>query len=148
MKKYLLFLLVPLVLGSCTKIVIENENTLSGRWVLAYAQKQNNFETKTIFTGLEGGYFYFYNNGRAEFDNGYDLMEGSWQVNTVYEGYYDYNGNYHGGRHQVFTLNLYDSYTGKEIYLDFDDSWFSGHNRFTGQYDSYTHSYRYVFERQ
>ena len=138
MKKGLLFLLaLPLLIASCTKTVINNNNnnTVTGRWVLSYAEKQTAYGTKSIYTGFEEGTFYFYDNGQAIYDDGYDYMKGTW------------NWSFHGGSRDRFSLYLYDSYSGRTANWNFDESWFNGRNQFTAVYSTYEADYYYVFER-
>lgn len=149
MKRHLLLLLaITVLLGSCTKVVLTDQNRISGRWVLLYAEKQNNYGTSTVYTGFENGLFYFYENGGAEYEDAVGPLRGSWSARRVNDGYYDSHGDYHNGSRQLFDLYLAD-YQGYPV-LDwkFDDSWFSGSNRFIATYDTYNYTYRYVFARQ
>jgi hypothetical protein len=138
MKKYLLLLLaLPFIISSCTKTVITNDNSypVSGRWILAYAEKQDAFGRKSMYTGYEDGVFYFYDNGQATYDDGYDFMKGDWLW------------NYHSSSRGRFSLYLYDSYTGRTLNWDFDESWFNGRNQFTAVYSTSNADYYYTFER-
>src|SRR5689334_2427016 len=127
MKRSLLLVLfaLPFILGACTKTVIEqpgNSNSIVGSWELLYAEKSNGYNSTSIYTGYEEGLFHFYGNGQAEYDDGYELMRGNWQMRRVNDGYRDAHGNYHSGSFTVFSLYL-SNYNGTRIIeWDFDES--------------------------
>jgi hypothetical protein len=149
MKRTLLILIaLPFIIGSCTKSIIREEDRLTGRWVLLYAEKENNYSKTTIYTGFEQGLFYFYENGQAEFEDAAGLLRGNWQWRRESNGYYDNEGYYHSGSRQAFRLYMTDFQGYPVIDWDFDDSWMSNNNRFTATFDTYNYTYRYVFVRQ
>ena len=92
-KMLLLFLALPFLLGACSKVVPDREDSIQGRWVLLYAEKQRFYGTRPVITGYEDGVFYFYSNREAVYDDGYDLLQGQWQLHRVNDGYYDNNGH-------------------------------------------------------
>lgn len=149
MKRYLpALLLIPILLTGCRKLLEAPEDKLEGRWRLAYVERQRLFNETTIQTGYEGGSFYFYNNGQAEFVDGFGTMRGNWRIRYVSSGYYDADGNYQSDGHQVFTLYLADFQNNQLLSWDFDHSYFNGRNRFTATYSSAGYNYRYVFHRE
>ncbi len=147
-KNLLLFIALPFLFTSCTKVLLSSEDKLVGSWILLYAEKQRLFNETTLNTGFENGVFYFYENGEAVYDDGYDLMRGNWQLRRINDGYYDNDGNYRNESRQVFSLHLIDFQTNRVLDWEFDDSWFTNHDRFTARYDSYSYQYRYVFAKQ
>lgn len=147
-KNLLLFIAIVLLFSSCTKVLINSEDRLMGSWVLLYAEKQRLFSETTITTGYEEGVFYFYENGEAVYDDGFDVMRGNWRLRWLNDGYYDNDGNYHSESRQVFSLHLVDFQTNRVLDWDFDDSWFTNRDRFTARYYSYSYQYRYVFAKQ
>ncbi|MBC7849058.1 MAG: hypothetical protein H7Y31_04950 [Chitinophagaceae bacterium] len=151
MKRNLLLLLaLPLIFAACTKTVIvpEEQENLVGRWQLSYAEKQGNHGSQEFYTGYEEGYFYFYQNGQAEFDDGYERLTGTWELRWVNDGYYDYNGNYQSGSRRVFRLYLSNGHNGHILDWDFDEGWFNNRNNFTASFDTYNYTYRYSFIRR
>jgi len=149
MKRTLLFLFaIPFLAISCTKSIIREENGLSGRWVLLYAEKENYYGKTTVYTGFEQGLFYFHNNGVAEFSDAAGQYRGNWQWQTVNDNYYDSEGYYHSGSRQLFRLHLSDFQGYSVLNWEFDDSWMSNRDRFTATYETYNYTYRYVFVRQ
>jgi hypothetical protein len=149
MKRYLLLLLaLPLLISSCTKTVLVNDNRVSGRWILLYAEREDVFGVTTMYTGYEDGLFYFYDNGQAVYDDGYDLMKGDWDWFRINNGYYDFLGRYQGGSRDVFSLYLRDPYSGRTLNWEFDESWFNNSNQFTAVYNTDKYQYYYVFQRQ
>lgn len=143
----LLLLVVPVVFSACTKTVIRDGNTLVGQWVLDYAEKSDGYRSTTIYTGYEQGLFSFYGNGQAVYDDGYEVMKGSWNLRWVNDSYYDTHGVYHSGSRQVFSLHLQNYSGSRVIDWDFDEAWFSNSNTFNSTYYGTTYDYKYVFAR-
>lgn len=147
MKRNLLALImVPVLLTGCTKVLTQ-EDRLVGAWQLLYAEKDGFFKTTTINTGYENGTFYFYDNGQAEFDDGFTLMRGNWELRWVKDGYYDAYGQYQTGSHQVFRLQLVNFQENRVLDWVFDDSGFRSRNQFGASYQSSAFTYRFVFGR-
>ena len=146
-RNLLLFSLSMVLLTGCTKFLQPAEDRLVGSWTLAYAEKQRLFNTTTIYTGYENGVFYFYDNGEAIFDDGQIQMRGSWQLRLVNGGYYDANGNWQNGTHQVFVLHLVNFQYNQVLHWEFDNSYFTSNRRFVARYQSYSYDYKYVFNR-
>jgi hypothetical protein len=151
MKKHLLLVTIAfgLLVSSCTKYVdLQPANGIVGSWQLLYVDRQDNFGTTTIYTGYEPGIFHFYSNGQAVYDDGYEVMRGTWNTRQLNNGYYDNHGNYHGGTYQVFDLYL-SSYSGTRVIdWQFDESWFSNSSRFNALYYGTNSDYKYVFGRR
>lgn len=150
MKKHLLLIVTAfgILLASCTKYV-DNEprNSVVGSWQLLYVDRQDNYGTSTIYTGYERGQFHFYNDGQAVYDDGFELMKGSWTTRQVNNGYYDNHGNYHSGVFQVFELYLTNYTRTRVIDWQFEESWFSNSGRFNAMYYGTNYDYKYVFGR-
>lgn len=137
---------VAVFLGGCSK-VLTTEDRLAGSWQLLYAEKEGYYSTQTIYTGLEDGTFYFYDNGEAEYDDGVTLLRGNWRLRWVQDGYYDGNGQYLTSSHQVFSLQLANFQENKVLNWEFDDSGFKNRDLFKATYYTSNYTYRYVFAR-
>jgi len=148
MKRYLLLLLLySLLFYGCGSWLINREDRLIGRWKLASAAKLRIFNQDPISTGYEQGIFSFYDNGQAKYSEGSLEMEGSWRLRSVSNGGYDMYGNLNSHSRTVFTVHLVNFQSNKVLNLDFDDCRFNGRNRFTAEYETFSYSYRYIFER-
>lgn len=134
------------VFSGCTKVVVAPDNPFAGSWVLSDASQNNGYGWQHFSTGLETGVFDLYNNGGARYDDGRNLMTGSWYSSGVTTGYYDQYGNYYTDLHQNFEISVRDSYSGSSIDLYFDDVTFYGGSMIA---TNYTGGYieRYIFNR-
>lgn len=150
MKKYLRYLPLLFILlfaQSCVKsvpgpVVLP----VSGSWVLSESSQNNGFGWHYFNTGLESGVFSFYNDGTAKYDDGINLMRGSWDIRSVSSGYYDQYGNYYNDIHDSFEIHMYDNYTHASADLYFDDVLFTGNRIIATNYNG-TMISRYIFSR-
>jgi hypothetical protein len=122
----LTFLMVTIVAlaSSCSKVTIDIEppvNTLVGSWVLTEAAHRDSKGWYTVNAGVEGGVFYFYNNGRAKYVEGRTVLEGTWDVQYVTSGYYDEYGSYYTDRHQSMSIHVADYYGDDRVDMVFDN---------------------------
>lgn len=145
-----LFAVVAILFSSCVKTVETPPrpvaNPLEGSWYLYDASEWYGSGDWYPFNAGISGVFSFYNNGSAQYDDGYDLLQGSWYTSEAADGYYDQYGDYHTGYHQRFQTQL--SGTGNSsLSLYFDDISFAGYNQFTGTYDNGKSIERYIFKR-
>lgn len=132
--------------SSCVKSVEVFNDPIVGSWVLNDASKGNANVWRPLYTGLENGVFTFYNNGGATYDDGYNLYQGSWFINTVSSGYYDYYGTYFIDYHDTMEVRL-RSANGSVINLYFDDVNFNNANYFSATYYHNFFVERYGFIR-
>lgn len=150
MKKYLRYLpllFVFLFTQSCVKSVPGPAILpVSGSWVLSESSQNNGFGWHYFSTGLESGVFSFYNDGTAKYDDGNNLMRGSWDIRSVSAGYYDQYGYYYNDIHDSFEIHVYDSYTHGSADLYFDDVIFTGNQIIATNYNGGMIS-RYIFTR-
>ena len=150
MKKYLRYLpllFVFLFAQSCVKSVPGPAVLpVSGSWVLSESSQNNGFGWHYFNTGLESGVFSFYNDGTAKYDDGNNLMRGSWDIRSVSSGYYDQYGNYYNDIHDSFEIHVYDNYTHASADLYFDDVLFTGNRIIATNYNGSMIS-RYIFSR-
>ncbi len=150
MKRSLLYLslLFVVVFGqSCVKsVLVADVNPVAGSWVLSESLRSNGNGWYYFNTGLENGVFDFYNNGSAQYDDGHNLMRGSWLLRTVSSGYYDQYGDYYNDLHDSFEVHVYDSYTQGSADLYFDDVIFTGNKIIATNYNGGLIS-KYVFRR-
>ncbi len=149
MKKIYLTVSLFIILISfqgCIKSVWVPDAPVNGSWVLSESSRNNGSGWNYFNTGLEAGVFDFYNNGSAQYDDGYNLMRGSWNIRQVSAGYYDQYGNYYNDVHDSFEIHLYDNVTHAAADLYFDDAVFTGNRIIATNYNGSTIS-RYVFRR-
>jgi hypothetical protein len=150
MKKYLLYLsLVFIVLfaQSCSKgVLVPDQPAVTGSWILSESSQNNGNGWHYFNTGLEEGVFDFYHNGTARYDDGYNLMQGSWSIRRISGGYYDQYGNYYTDLHDSFEVHVYDNYTHGSVDLHFDDVVFTGNKIIGTNYSGNTIS-KYIFRR-
>lgn len=150
MKRSLLYLSLLFVLfftQSCVKsVVVADRSPVTGSWVLSESLRSKGNGWYYFNTGLENGVFDFYNNGSAQYDDGYSLMRGSWLLRTVSSGYYDQYGDYYNDLHDSFEIHVYDSYTHGSADLYFDDVTFTGNKIIATNYNGGLIS-KYVFRR-
>lgn len=137
---------VTIFFSSCVKSVDVYNDPIVGSWILNDASKGNANSWYPLFTGLENGVFSFYANGGATYDDGYNLYQGSWSINTVSSGYYDYYGNYYVDYHDAMQVRL-RSNNGTSINLYFDDVSFNSANYFSATYYRNYSVERYGFKR-
>jgi len=150
MKKYLRYLpllAIFIFAQGCTKHVIVPEDApVRGSWVLSESSKNSGNGWYYFSTGLEDGVFDFYNDGTAKYDDGYNLMTGSWNIHTISAGYYDEYGTYYNDLHDSFEVHVYDNYTHGSVNLYFDDVRFTGNKIIGTNYSGNTIS-KYIFAR-
>ncbi len=147
MKKLFLIAGLLVLLSSCSKSVLTTyPPDVSGTWTLAEASRSNGLGWQYINSNLDGGLFDFYRSGAATYDDGHNLMRGSWKIYTRNSGYYDQYGQYYNQLHHVFEVNVYDGYTGASVDMYFDQVIRSGNLLIAAHYDGY-YVYRYVFQR-
>ncbi len=140
-------ILVLLLLQSCSKSVIQPYQTnITGNWVLAESSENYGNGWRYFNTGLEGGNFTFYANGNASYSDGYNRMEGYWNIRTISGGYYDQYGNYYNNIHEMFEVHLNDRFTYNTIDLNFDDVMVTGNRIIATSYSGGVIS-RYIFVR-
>lgn len=108
-------------LSGCTKAVVEQQATLAGSWVLTDAAHKDAYGWYAVTTGVENGVFYFYNNGRARYIENGTTLEGSWNVQTITDGYYDEYGNYYTNSHQSLSIHVSSYYGDDTIDMYFDN---------------------------
>ena len=138
-KLYLLLLVPVLTLASCKKWTIaDDSNRIVGNWQISYVERQGNYGSEPVYTGYEGGEFYFSNNGSARFSVSYGEMNGSWRMIPRSDGY-------NGGSNSL-ELRLYDYYNDDAIEWEFYAVEFTG-NRMIGYMNRYGYEYRYEFRR-
>jgi hypothetical protein len=115
------FLLTAVVaFASCSKVavVIDTPATVVGSWVVTDASRQDAHSWYSISSGVENGVFHFYNDGSAEYDEQGTRLQGTWNYQTVYSGYYDASGKYYNGAHKVLSINV-SNYAGTDV-IDMD----------------------------
>lgn len=138
---------VLLFAQSCSKQSwAPNIPPVAGTWVLAESSQNNGYGWHSFSTGLESGVFDFYNNGQATYDDGYNLMRGSWLIQTVSTGYYDQYGDYYENLHDAMEIHLFDNQTKASADLYFDDVVFTGSQIIATNYQGAMIS-RYIFRR-
>jgi len=150
MKKWLPYLIgifIIVLAQSCSKgVIVPNRTNISGSWVLSESSQNNGNSWHYFNTGLEAGVFTFYNNGAAKYDDGFNLMNGSWDIRTVSTGYYDQYGSYYSDLHEMFEMHVNDGYTHNSIDLYFDDILVTGNSIIATSYNGNTIS-KYIFRR-
>jgi len=122
----LTFLLVAIasVAASCTKVVVDNvqpQPTITGSWVLTDAAQKDAYGWYTVNTGVEGGVFYFYNNGHAKYVENGTTLEGTWSMRSITTGYYDEYGVYFTNSHQDLSIHVSNYYGDDTIDMYFDN---------------------------
>lgn len=146
-----LFVVPVLLFASCKKGVWVPDRPfgpadITGRWYLAEAAQNNGGGWNYVKTGLEKGTFSFYSSGAARYEDGYNIMTGTWDIFTLSDGYYDRYGDYYTNVHQAFRVRVFDSYTNNSVELYFDNIVSSGGNLIATSYNGRTVS-RYIFAR-
>jgi hypothetical protein len=141
-----LLLLILFVAQGCTKSVIIADVPVAGTWTLNESYQSTGNGWRAVSTGLEGGVFNFYNSGSAEYDDGYNLMSGNWNIRRVSSGFYDEYGTYYNELHDSFEVHVYDSYTHGSVDLYFDDVRFTGNKIIATNYNGGIIS-KYIFRR-
>jgi hypothetical protein len=141
-----LLLLILFVAQGCTKSVIIADVPVAGTWTLNESYQSTGNGWRAVSTGLEGGVFNFYNSGSAEYDDGYNLMSGNWNIRRVLSGFYDEYGTYYNELHDSFEVHVYDSYTHGSVDLYFDDVRFTGNKIIATNYNGGIIS-KYIFRR-
>ena len=150
MKKWLPFsfgLILMIMAQSCSKTMVgPNRSNIAGTWVLSESTQNNGYGWHYVNTGLENGVFSFYNNGAARFDDGYNLMNGNWNIELVSTGYYDQYGTYYSDLHEMWEMHVNDALTHNSLDLYFDDIYVTGSRIIATSYQGNTIS-KYVFSR-
>lgn len=153
MKLSLRFFLLAAVIfsfASCIKTVETvppppAPDPLLGSWYLYNASESYGGGWYSFNAGIDG-VLSFYENGNAQYDDGYVLMQGYWYTIDASDGYYDEYGNYYVEPHQSFVASFKGS-GGNSLDLYFDDISFAGRNQFTGTYYTGKSIQRYTFKR-
>lgn len=150
MKKILPLVAVSMMLlfaQSCTKAVVQPYGLdITGSWVLVESSENYGNGWRYYNTGLEGGVFSFYSQGAARYTDGYNRMEGYWDIRTVSTGYYDQYGNYYSDLHQMFEMHVRDGVTRNSIDFYFDDIRVSGNRIIATSYSGNVIT-KYIFVR-
>lgn len=146
-----LFVIPVLLFAGCKKGIWVADrpfgvSDITGRWYLAEAAQNSGGGWRYMNTGLEKGTFSFYGNGAARYEDGYNIMTGTWDIFTLSDGYYDRYGDYYHDTHQAFRVRVYDSYTNNSVELYFDNIVTVGSSLIGTSYNGGTIS-RYVFDR-
>jgi hypothetical protein len=136
-------------LASCSKTVEVPQqparNPITGSWIITDAAENDGSGWYPFNPGIDG-VFTFYNNGGAEYDDGYSLLQGSWNSYTQTSGYYDEYGNYYTDAHQTFQVQANNT-IGGSLDLYFDDISFANNNQFIGTYYNGRAIEKYIFSR-
>ncbi len=144
-----LFAALILSFSSCIKTVEAPPplvvNPLVGSWYLYDASESSGNIWYSFDAGIDG-VISFYENGTAQYDDGYLFLQGSWYTTDLYNGYYDQYGNYYTDLHQSFQTSLGGN-GNASLNLYFDDISFSGNTQFTGTYYTGKTIERYTFRR-
>jgi hypothetical protein len=117
MKRIILAALSLIVIASltgCSKVIVEQQGSLTGSWVLTDAAQKDAYGWYSVSTGVENGVFYFYNNGNARYVENGTTLDGTWYVQTNVSGYYDEYGTYYTNSHQSLSLHL-SNYSGSDV---------------------------------
>lgn len=145
--RYLPLLLILFFAQSCVKTAVgPGVPPVAGSWILSESLQSTGNGWYYFNSGLEGGVFDFYNSGSAQYDDGYNLMTGNWNIRTVSTGYYDEYGGYFTDLHDSFEVHVYDSRTRGSVDLYFDDARFTGNKIIATNYYGGIIS-KYVFRR-
>jgi len=148
--RFALASLIIASLASCTKTVEVPQqppvtNPITGSWIITDAAENDGRGWYPFNPGIDG-VFTLYNNGAAEYDDGYSFLQGSWDSYTQTSGYYDEYGNYYTDAHQVFQVKA-GSNAGGSLDLYLDDISFVNQNQFIGTYYNGKGIEKYVFSR-
>src|SRR5690242_6441914 len=96
--RFSMALLVAVAFASCVKTINTPQppaaNPITGSWIVADAAENDGTGWYSFDPGIDG-VFTFYNNGDAEYDDGYSFLQGNWNSYTKTGGYYDEYGNYY-----------------------------------------------------
>jgi len=154
MKRNLLLVLsaglIMLLASSCRKYVdAPYVPALTGRWYLQSAERYDAYKWQTFSTGYESGTFVFKSNGDLSYSDALGALHGSWNMYPVTDGYYDGNGHYREGYHNVFSIQLYEAGNGNPA-ADwvFDDNDYNGGTSFKAVYTTGSYTYAYNFVRE
>ncbi len=152
MKTFLRFSLLAILIGSfssCIKTVeappVVVVDPLVGSWYLYNASESYGNGWYSFDAGIDG-VISFYENGSAQYDDGYNLLQGSWNTQYSQDGYYDEYGNYYTGNHETFQTSLSGG-GNSSLNLYFDDIEFAGNNEFIGTYYTGKGVEKYTFKR-
>ncbi len=143
---FTILLFAALYLSGCLKVVESPviPAPITGSWMLTSASEGDAYSWQPFSTGLEGGSFYFSNNGTAQYSDGVLSMQGSWVISNISGGYYDDYGSYYNGVHPQLDLHLSDYYSHSSIDLHFDNVSFYN-NQFVATYFNGSYIERYYF---
>lgn len=120
-------------------------NPIAGSWYLYDASELYGNSWYSFNAGIDG-ILTFYENGNAQYDDGYSFMQGTWYTSYISDGYYDQYGNYYTDMHQDFQASV-SNRKGYSLDLYFDDISFAGNNTFIGTYYTGKSIERYTFRR-
>jgi len=146
MKRILLLtsLFAVVLLTSCSKVIVEVQQPITGSWVLTDAAHKDAYGWYTVTTGVESGVFTFYNDGTARYSERGVTMQGNWYVRTTTGGYYDEYGDYYTNSHQSLEIHVSDYYSDDAIDMVFDNVRFSGGSFVATNYNNnYIERYRF-----
>lgn len=147
--RFTLAMLIIASFASCVKSVEAPQspaaNPLAGSWVITDAAENDGGVWYSFNSGTDG-VFTFFSNGSAEYDNGYSLLQGNWNIYTQTGGYYDEYGNYYTDTHQSFKVQA-NGNGGGSLDLYFDDISILNHNLFIGTYYNGKGIEKYTFSR-
>jgi hypothetical protein len=147
--RFALALLVVASFASCSKTVDAPQRppmaSVTGSWIITDAAENDGNGWYSFNPGIDG-VFTFYNNGAAEYDDNYSVLQGSWNSYTQTGGYYDAYGNYYTDAHEVFKVQA-NSNGGGSLDLYFDDISFVNRNAFIGTYYNGKGIEKYTFSR-
>ena len=147
--RFALTLLIAASFASCVKTVETPQppaaDPITGSWIIIDAAEYDAGGWYAFDPGT-AGVFTFYNNGTAQYDDGYSLLQGNWDSYTQTGGYYDAYGNYYTNAHEVFQVQASGN-GGGSIDLYFDDISFVNRNTFIGTYYNGKGVEKYTFSR-
>lgn len=146
--RILLFSLTAFLFASCYKTVdapMPAADPLAGAWYISDAAEYNGSGWYHFDPGITG-VLTFYTDGGAEYDDGYEYMQGQWYRYIQTGGYYDEWGNYYNNEHEAFQVQVSNN-AGGSLDLYFDDISFSGYNRFVATYYNGRSVEKYIFSR-
>ena len=134
-KLYFLLLAPVLLFASCTKWLPNTQQNIVGSWKIQSVERHTSYGSEHIYTGYEGGVFYFNNNGSAQYSDSYGQMNGTWRlVPRSVDGT------------NSLELRLYDYHNTDAIEWEFYSLNFSG-TRLIAYMNKYGNEYRYEFRR-
>ena len=149
MKPYIhlgVLLVAAASLSGCSKVIVDVKPSIVGSWVLTDAVHKDSNGWYTVNTGVENGVFYFYNNGQAKYVENGTTLNGTWDMETLTDGYYDEYGNFYTNSHESLAIHV-SNYSGSDVVDMYFDDVLVNANSFVAT--NYTKDYigRYRFSR-